>query len=223
MSSVHVPGLRKMPDIEIVAVANRSLESNQRAAAELGIPRAYADWQQLLAAGGIDAVLIGTWRTCIARSRSRHADSGRHVLCQARMANDSAEARDMLAASQRHSISSALPRLRHVRNRSRDSELARGRTSRRRAVRQCKCCSATSRASAASSTGNHDAEFSGINVLNVGGTYESAMRWLGPAIKDGQQRVQIPTRKDERGESAPRRSRITWKCSTSSRAARPCT
>ena len=38
VSSTHLPGLRRMPGVEIVAVANRSLESSQRAAAELGIP-----------------------------------------------------------------------------------------------------------------------------------------------------------------------------------------
>src|SRR5512143_3563662 len=48
VSSVHVPGLRKMPSVEIVAVANRSLDSSKRAAAELSIPQAYADWEQLL-------------------------------------------------------------------------------------------------------------------------------------------------------------------------------
>ena len=48
VGSVHIPGLRKMPGVEIVAVANRSLESSRRAADEFGIPRAYADWEQLL-------------------------------------------------------------------------------------------------------------------------------------------------------------------------------
>src|SRR5829696_8837636 len=55
VGSTHIPGLRRMPGVEIVAVANRSLESSQRAAKEFDIPRAYADWEQLLAAGGIDA------------------------------------------------------------------------------------------------------------------------------------------------------------------------
>ena len=82
-----------MPNVEIVAVANRSLESSKRAAAELGIPRAYADWEQLLAAGGIDAVLIGTWPYMHREVTLAALDSGRHVLCQARMANDSASAR----------------------------------------------------------------------------------------------------------------------------------
>jgi predicted dehydrogenase len=46
----------------------------------------------------------------------------------------------------------------------------------------------------------HDPEFSGINVLNVGGTYESAMRWLGLGNRVmAQTRVHIPTRRDEQG------------------------
>src|SRR5687768_12505902 len=40
VTSTHIPGLRRMPGVEIVAVANRSLESSRRAAAELKIPRA---------------------------------------------------------------------------------------------------------------------------------------------------------------------------------------
>ena len=57
VGSVHIPGLRKMPGVEIVAVANRSLESSRRAADEFGIPRAYADWEQLLGDKKIDAAI----------------------------------------------------------------------------------------------------------------------------------------------------------------------
>ena len=46
----------------------------------------------------------------------------------------------------------------------------------------------------------HDPEFSGINVLNVGGTYESAMRWLGPGDRVmAKTRVHVPTRRDAEG------------------------
>jgi predicted dehydrogenase len=48
----------------------------------------------------------------------------------------------------------------------------------------------------------HDPEFSGINTLNVGGTYESVMRWLGAGNKVvAKTRVQIPTRRDDAGRS----------------------
>ena len=102
VTSTHLPGLRRMPGVEIVAVANRSLESSRRAAAELGIPRAYADWKQLLEADNIDAILIGTWPYMHRTITLAALESGRHVLCQARMANNAAEAHDMLAASRRH-------------------------------------------------------------------------------------------------------------------------
>src|SRR5690349_5213827 len=102
VNTVHIPGLRRMPGVEIVAVANRSLESSQRAAKENNIPRAYADWQQLLAADGIDAVLIGTWPYMHREVTVAALKSGRHVLCQARMANDAAEAHAMLAESRRY-------------------------------------------------------------------------------------------------------------------------
>ena len=46
----------------------------------------------------------------------------------------------------------------------------------------------------------HDREFSGYNVLNVGGTYESMMRWLGPGNRVmGMTRIHIPRRRDEQG------------------------
>ena len=46
----------------------------------------------------------------------------------------------------------------------------------------------------------HDPEFSGVNVLNVGGTYESVMRWLGPGNRVmAKTRVHIPTRRDADG------------------------
>ena len=85
VTSTHIPGLRRMPGVEIVAVANRSLESSRRAATELNIPRAYADWEQLLKADGIDAVLIGTWPYMHRAITLAALESGRHVLCQARM------------------------------------------------------------------------------------------------------------------------------------------
>jgi predicted dehydrogenase len=203
VSSVHVPGLKRQPGVEIVAVANRSLESSRRAAAELGIPNAYANWEELLAAGGLDAVLIGTWPYMHRTITLAALDEGLHVLCQARMANNAAEAHEMLAASRRHAdrvcqlvptsgsyrIDRALQRLlgeRYVGDvlSVEVQMLQRG---------------------FASFEGEldwrHDPEFSGINVLNVGGTYESAMRWLGTGSRVmATTKVHVPRRKDEQGQ-----------------------
>lgn len=202
VASRHIPGLRRMPGVEIVAVANRSLESSRRAAAEFGIPRAYASWEELIAAGGIDAVLIGTWPYMHKPITLAALESGRHVLCQARMAMNAAEAHEMLAASQRHpdlvcmlvpsssgySVDRALLRLIggdllgeilsvDVHRLQRGFADFGGELDWR-----------------------HDPELSGLNVLNVGAIYELMMRWLGPGNHVmAKTRVHVPMRRTEEG------------------------
>ena len=200
--TVHIPGLRRMPGVEIVAVANRSLESSERAAKELGIPRAYADWQELLAADGIDAILIGTWPYMHRTVTLAALDSGRHVLCQARMANDAAEAREMLAASQRRPdlVCQLVPTSGSYRiDRALQALLGGGSVGEVLSV-EVQMLQRRFANFGGELDWRHDPEFSGINVLNVGGTYESVMRWLGPGNRVmAKTRVQIPTRREETG------------------------
>lgn len=202
VSSTHVPGLRRMPGVEIVAVANRSLESSQRAAEELDIPRAYADWEQLIAADGIDAVLIGTWPYTHKTMTLAALETGRHVLCQARMANDAAEARDMLVASRRHPdlVCMLVPS-------SSGYSIDRAMLSLIGGDLLGEILSVDVhrlQRGFANFGGEldwrHNPEFSGVNVLNVGAIYELMMRWLGPGNRVmAKTRVQIPTRRNEHG------------------------
>jgi predicted dehydrogenase len=202
VGSTHIPGLRRMQGVEIVAVANRSLESSQRAAEEFGIPRAYADWEQLLAADGIDAVLIGTWPYMHRTLTLAALESGRHVLCQARMANNAAEAHEMLAASQRHPnlVCQLAPSSSGYRiDRALLGLLAGGQVGEVLSVEVQRL-----QRGFANFGGEldwrHNPEFSGYNVLNVGAIYESMMRWLGPGNRVmAKTRVHVPTRRDEQG------------------------
>ena len=206
VGSTHIPGLRRMPGVEIVAVANRSLESSQRAAEEFDIPRAYADWEELIAADGIDAVLIGTWPYMHKDITLAALDSGRHVLCQARMANNAAEAREMLAASQRHPdrVCMLVPS-------SSGYSIDRAMLSLRNGDLLGEILSVDVhrlQRGFANFDGEldwrHNEEFSGINVLNVGAIYELMMRWLGPGDRVlAKTRVQIPTRRNEQGARVP--------------------
>jgi predicted dehydrogenase len=204
VASRHLPGLRAMPGVEIVAVANRSLESSQRAAAEFGIPRAYASWEELLGADGIDAVLIGTWPYMHRTITLAALESGRHVLCQARMAMNAAEAREMLAASQRHPnlICQLVPSSTgYSIDRAMQSLLASDLLGDVLSVEVQRL-----QRGFANFNGEfdwrHNPEFSGLNVLNVGAIYELMMRWLGPGNRVlGKTRVHIPTRLDEQGTS----------------------
>jgi len=202
VSSTHVPGLKRQAQVELVSVANRSLESSQRAAAELGIARAHADWEELLDAGGLDAVLIGTWPYMHRTITLAALDRGLHVLCQARMANDTAEAREMLAASRRNPelVCQLVPSSGTYR-----IDRALQRLLGERYVGDLLSVDiAMPQRSFAAFDGEldwrHDAEFSGINTLNVGGTYESAMRWLGAGNRvSAMTRVHVPQRRDGEG------------------------
>jgi len=98
----HVTGFRRCPDVEVLGVVNRSLESSRKAADEMGIPRVYETPEALCADPDIDAVCIGTWPYKHREYTIMALEAGKHVLCEARMAMNLAEAEEMLAASERH-------------------------------------------------------------------------------------------------------------------------
>lgn len=91
----HVPGLRRIPDVEIVAVANRTRESSERAAAEFNIPIVCGTWEDLVARDDLDAVFITTWPYMHHPVSRAALERGKHVFCQARMAMDFRQAREM--------------------------------------------------------------------------------------------------------------------------------
>lgn len=99
----HLPGLARIPGVEIIAVSNSSYESAQRFCAEHA-PHAtpMQHWADLISLGDLDVVWIGTPPYLHATVAVSALEAGRHVFCQARMAMNLAEAEEMLAASKRH-------------------------------------------------------------------------------------------------------------------------
>lgn len=95
----HVPGFCAIDGVELAGVVNSSAESTQRAAAEFDIPKTYPDWQALVADPDLDAVMIGTWPNLHCEVTCAALAAGKHVLTEARMARNLAEARRMLAAA----------------------------------------------------------------------------------------------------------------------------
>src|SRR5438132_2800538 len=109
--SRHIPGFQNLPGVELVAVANRSRESGERVAREFGIARVYAHWRDLVRAGDVDAVCIGTWPYMHCEITLAALEHGKHVLCEARMAMNAAEGRSMLYAARRakHLVAQLVP------------------------------------------------------------------------------------------------------------------
>ncbi len=203
LRGVQIPGFRKIPGVDIVAVANRSLASSQRVADEFDIARAYANWAELLEDDSIQAVSIGTWPYMHRTLTLAALESGKHVLCQARMANNAQEARDMLEASLRHPdlVCQLVPtsmsyRIDNVLKRMIGDGYVGDILSVELQRMQTRFPTVDGELD-----WRHDREFSGLNTLNIGASYESMMRWLGRGDRVmAMTQVHVPYRRDTRGD-----------------------
>ena len=98
--AAYLPALRHVPGAEVTALASGRMESAQAAAAAFGVPRAYDDWQAMLAENRFDLVCIATPTVLHAPQTLAALAAGAHVLCEKPTAMDAGEARAMLEAAQ---------------------------------------------------------------------------------------------------------------------------
>ncbi len=105
-----LPNLLKLPDVRVVAVANRTAESARRAATEFGIQDALDDWRDVLTRDDVDAVLIGTQPYFHHQAVLNAFEAGKHVLCQTRMATSLRDAREMLRKQRETGLKALLVR-----------------------------------------------------------------------------------------------------------------
>ena len=90
--------MRASSRAEVLAIASRDLDRAQATARDLGIPRAYGTYEELLADPEIDAVYVPLpnhlhrpWVIAAARA-------GKHVLCEKPLAMTAADAQEMVDA-----------------------------------------------------------------------------------------------------------------------------
>lgn len=181
----HVPGLRACEGVEIVAVSNRRPESTRAAAQEYGIPKTYDRWEDLVADDEIDAVMIGTWPYLHCPITLAALAAGKHVLTEARMAMNAAEARQMLEASQARPelVTQIVPSPLGLRaHKVVKRMIAEGFLGELREV----VVLGTSGALSDPNTPRHwrqAAEFSGVNMLALGILHEPLIRWIEDPIR----------------------------------------
>lgn len=96
----HMPSLKKLPDVAMVAFCDLVPERAAKAAAEYGAEgaRVFEDYRELLAVGEIDVVHVLTPNISHAEISIAALEAGKHVMCEKPMAKTAAEARLMLAA-----------------------------------------------------------------------------------------------------------------------------
>jgi len=97
--ALHIPGFQKIEGVEVVSVANRSIESSQAVASEFSIPNVYDNPYDLIDADDTDAICIGTWPYTHKPFVLAALDANKHVLTEARLAMNASDAHQILYAS----------------------------------------------------------------------------------------------------------------------------
>ncbi len=198
----HLPNLAKMPDVELIAVCNRSAESSRRVQDKWNFARTADDWRQIMTADDIDAVFIGTWPYLHCELSLAALAAGKHVFCQARMCMDWAEAQRMVAAANAHTnqVAMVCPSPFRVRWERTVRELL-------ASERFGKLLSVTVTSATSANCDPHQItwrerrELSGLNILQVGIYAETLNAWCGD-YESLTATTATPNRKfDENGQS----------------------
>jgi len=96
-----IPAMQWGEHCTVLAIASRNLEKAQAAARQLGIPKAYGAYEELLADPHIDAVYIPLPNHLHVPWSIKALDAGKHVLCEKPIGLTAAQAQELLNAAQK--------------------------------------------------------------------------------------------------------------------------
>ncbi|MBP85556.1 MAG: NAD-binding protein [Planctomycetaceae bacterium] len=97
-----IPAMQKAEQCDIVAISSRSLESAKAAAEQLGIPKAYGSYEELLADPDIDAIYNPLPNHLHVSWSIKALEAGKHVLCEKPIGLSAAEGEQLVAAGKQH-------------------------------------------------------------------------------------------------------------------------
>jgi len=97
-----IPAMQAGDHCEMVGIASRNLDRARMVAAELGMPRAYGSYEELLADDEIEAVYIPLPNHLHVPWSMKALQAGKHVLCEKPIGLSAEEAERLVAASIRH-------------------------------------------------------------------------------------------------------------------------
>ncbi len=179
----HIPGLQAIDGVEVVGVCNRSTESGRRAAEEFGIARVYDTWRELIDDPELDAIVIGTWPYMHKVLTCAGLEAGKHVLCEARMAMNAAEARAMLTAAraQPSLVAQIVPSPFTLAFDATVQGMLRDRFLGELIAVDVRHVSGAFVEREQALSWRQDTDLSGLNVLTMGIWYEALARWVGHA------------------------------------------
>jgi predicted dehydrogenase len=103
----HIEALRRLPNVEVVALCEVTQELAEAKAAQLGIPRAYT-FDALLKQKDIKAVHICTPNFLHYNQSKAALKAGKHVVCEKPLAKDLKEAKELVALAEKSGLVNAV-------------------------------------------------------------------------------------------------------------------
>lgn len=95
-ASSHIDALRRIPDVEITAIADDTAPRAEEAAERFGIARSSGDYRTLLSDPAVDAIHNCTPNHLHAEINAAALSAGKHLLAEKPLAMDSAETADLV-------------------------------------------------------------------------------------------------------------------------------
>src|SRR6266700_5203825 len=99
-----IPAMQRCKVSEITAIASRDAAKASQAARDLGIPRSYGSYEELIADPDIDAVYNPLPNHLHIPWSIKAADAGKHVLCEKPIACNVAETEELLRVRDRTGV-----------------------------------------------------------------------------------------------------------------------
>ena len=176
----HIPRLKNVSGVRVTHAWSRTPETARIAAERFDIPAVVGDWREIVDSPDVDAVVVATPPLLHLPATLAALDAGKHVLCQARMARNLAEARRMCEAARATELVTALyPPL---------PGLSGDRMVRRLVQREGYVgevtevrVAAMDKPAVALPPWRNDTEVVGVNSMILGILAEVTNRWVGPA------------------------------------------
>jgi predicted dehydrogenase len=99
-----IPAMLRGEWSEVVAIGSRDLGKAEKAAAQLGIPKAYGSYEELLGDPAVEAIYNPLPNHLHVPWSIQAAEAGKHVLCEKPIAMSVAECRSLLAVRDRTGV-----------------------------------------------------------------------------------------------------------------------
>lgn len=104
----HIEALRRLPNIEVVALADINQEIADKKANQLGVPKAYYDYRELLKLDSIESVHICTPNFLHFSIAKKAIEAGKHVICEKPLAISLEEGKELVNLAEKRGVANAV-------------------------------------------------------------------------------------------------------------------